>query len=425
VKRIAMYIHHEVGGAVSAFHGFMRILRQQGYGIDLYRFNQAGESFLPLSKMADHTYDMPLSFRLPISSPLPLLREYVNTWRYWRNLADLDGAARRMAGEIDRHGYCLVFLHIDRLVKVPHLVRYLETPAFLYLEEPERRFYDPPSLFRDELDAEPGSGGLRTRLQAGWYVPARAIRARIWRSISDRNMRQRKRTVVLVNSYFTAEAVWRAYDLMPDVCYLGIDTNRFRPLVSPRDNYVLTVGSLTPNKGHAFLVRALAKLSAAQRPRFVVVADRASASRKRNLARLAEALEVDLDLRVMVSADELLSLYQKAKLFIYGSRLEPFGLAPLEAMAVGTPVIAVKSGGVRETVPDGGAGLLVDWDQAAFAHAIGRVLEDPNLWERLSAFGPGYVRRNWSWQRTLERFEQLAASHLGWGQEGSGHANRA
>ena len=67
---------------------------------------------------------------------------------------------------------------------------------------------------------------------------------------------------------------------------------------------------------------------------------------------------------------------------------EPFGLVPLEAMAVGTPVIATGTGGSAEYLDDGENCLLVEpGDVAALAGAVDRLAGDPGLRGRLRAGG--------------------------------------
>lgn len=61
-----------------------------------------------------------------------------------------------------------------------------------------------------------------------------------------------------------------------------------------------------------------------------------------------------------VSDSEKLELMKNAKAFIFASYDEDFGITPVEAMGVGTPVIAFRSGGVKETVVDGETGLFFD-----------------------------------------------------------------
>jgi glycosyltransferase involved in cell wall biosynthesis len=77
--------------------------------------------------------------------------------------------------------------------------------------------------------------------------------------------------------------------------------------------------------------------------------------------------------------------YQAADLFLFASTTETQGLAVLEAMAVGVPVVAVRASGVEEAVVDGVSGLLVPEDREAFAGAVSELLADPALARKLAA----------------------------------------
>ena len=61
-----------------------------------------------------------------------------------------------------------------------------------------------------------------------------------------------------------------------------------------------------------------------------------------------------------VSDEKLSDLYANAKAFLYASLNEDFGMVPVEAMLQGTPVIALSSGGVKETVIDGKTGFTFE-----------------------------------------------------------------
>jgi glycosyltransferase involved in cell wall biosynthesis len=79
---------------------------------------------------------------------------------------------------------------------------------------------------------------------------------------------------------------------------------------------------------------------------------------------------------------------------------EPFGLVPLEAMAVGTPLVVLDSGGMRETVTDGQNGLVVPkGDATRLCEAAASLLRDETLRRRLVAAG-----RRRSRDFDLERF---------------------
>jgi glycosyltransferase involved in cell wall biosynthesis len=78
-----------------------------------------------------------------------------------------------------------------------------------------------------------------------------------------------------------------------------------------------------------------------------------------------------------VSENELRDLYARCKAFIITSRDEPFGMAPVEAMASGKPVLAVKEGGCLETVVDGITGLLVKPNIIELQNAINIISGEP------------------------------------------------
>jgi glycosyltransferase involved in cell wall biosynthesis len=88
-----------------------------------------------------------------------------------------------------------------------------------------------------------------------------------------------------------------------------------------------------------------------------------------------------------VSDPELRSLYRGALAFVHPSRYEAYGGLPaLEALALGTPVVALEAPGVTEALQ--GAALLVEGaDPAALAGALRAILSDPELRSRLVQAG--------------------------------------
>ena len=85
-------------------------------------------------------------------------------------------------------------------------------------------------------------------------------------------------------------------------------------------------------------------------------------------------LNVDMEILSLINDHELAVLYNQAEVVVYSPYLEPFGLVPVESMACGTPVVAVKEGGVRETVIHKKTGLLIDRDEELFGDAITKML---------------------------------------------------
>ena len=99
-----------------------------------------------------------------------------------------------------------------------------------------------------------------------------------------------------------------------------------------------------------------------------------------------------------VPHDELQGLYARAAVVACPSRREGFGVACLEAMAHGRPVVATAVGGLRDLVVDGETGLVVPpRNPGALRSALDRLLGDPVLRRRLGAAGRERARERFSW----------------------------
>ena len=177
--------------------------------------------------------------------------------------------------------------------------------------------------------------------------------------------------------------------------------------------YVLHVGRPEPYKGLASLIRAFA--GAARSERLVIAGS--LDSRYPEAGELVRGLGWEEQVRVVgpVTPDELEALYAGASAFATLSRLEGFGLSPLEAMARGVPVVASRASVFPETLGDA-ALLVAPDDEAAAGAALRRVLDDPELRARLA--DAGRVRAaGYTWERcaalTADAYRTAAAHLLG------------
>lgn len=168
------------------------------------------------------------------------------------------------------------------------------------------------------------------------------------------------------------------------------------PHPTPREDFLLSVGSLSPRKNTAGLIEA-----------FTLFKSRRADARTRLVLtglplvtcppQLRERLAVTPDVEYLgyVSDDTLLSLYRRARGFVLPSFYEGFGLPPLEAMSQGCPVAVSNRTSLPEVV--GSAGLLFDpHDVRAIAAAIESLATDDRLSSRLAAEGFERARR-FSW----------------------------
>jgi D-inositol-3-phosphate glycosyltransferase len=149
---------------------------------------------------------------------------------------------------------------------------------------------------------------------------------------------------------------------------------------------LLFVGRTTPIKGLDSLLHALARLRSdglrEARIRLVIVGgdrDERRDDRRGRLRTLAEGLGIDawLDFRGPQPQLALPDYYRAADLCLVPSYHESFGMAALEAMACGAPVVASRVGGLATTIQDGVTGVLVPpRDDVALATAIASLLGD-------------------------------------------------
>jgi glycosyltransferase involved in cell wall biosynthesis len=107
--------------------------------------------------------------------------------------------------------------------------------------------------------------------------------------------------------------------------------------------------------------------------------------------------------RGFVQHDELQQLYARAAVVACPSRREGFGVACLEAMAHGRPVVATRVGGLLDLVVDGETGIVVPpRDPAALRSALERLLADPDLRRRLGAAGRERARLHFTWETVTD-----------------------
>jgi glycosyltransferase involved in cell wall biosynthesis len=151
---------------------------------------------------------------------------------------------------------------------------------------------------------------------------------------------------------------------------------------------VLAPGGLEPRKGHDVLLRAVAGLVAAGLPLRVVIAGEGG-----ERARLEDdARALGGRVRLLGFRDDLPACLAAADVVAMPSRHEGLGVAALEAMAAGRPVVASRVGGLAEVVADAETGLLVPpGDAVALGEALARLVRDAGLRARLGAAGRARV----------------------------------
>ena len=165
--------------------------------------------------------------------------------------------------------------------------------------------------------------------------------------------------------------------------------------------YLLFVGTWEPRKNLPGLLEAFALLQASGQKQVLVIAGRPGWLYDEIFTRVRELrLEDSVRFLERPTTEELIALYNGARLLVLPSFYEGFGLPVLEAMQCGTPVVVSDRASLPEVV--GEAGLCVDpEDPAAIADACQRLIADPELHARLQVAGLARARR-FTWQATAQ-----------------------
>ena len=223
-------------------------------------------------------------------------------------------------------------------------------------------------------------------------------------------------------SQFTKNEIQKLFGIEPrriEVIYNAIDprfltghtTAADRQMLAERyqitNPFLLYAGRISPHKNLVRIIEAfsalktdLAKQDLYHDLKLIIIGD--ELSKHPDLRRTVVRGGVQNDVRFLgfVPIEVLRIFYDAAKVFVFPSLYEGFGLPPLEAMAHGTPVLTSNTSSIPEVV--GGAAVLVNPENIfEMMRALQRVLLDQSLREKLRQAGYEQVKK-FSWDRSVE-----------------------
>lgn len=399
--RLAIWHNLPSGGAKRALHDQVRGLLERGHVVESWCPPTADQTYFPLGKLIPE-HVVPLDWAP--SKENGLWNRFAGTYRdIVGHLREMDEHCFECAQQINNGGFDLFFGNACQFFRVTSIARFLGGPKVLYLQEPFRWLYEAlPQLPWIARPAPPRTTPRSVLRLVKDIVRVQGLRIQAREEVESAKAYNQ----ILVNSFFSRESVLRAYGLNATVCYLGIDTETFVYHRRPREPFVVSLGSMTPEKNARFVIEAVSMLIE-PRPPLIWIANLVGRTYVKEMQQLAASLGVHLEIRVRVSDSDLVDLLNRATVMLYAPRLEPFGLAPLEASACGLPVIAVAEGGVRETIVHGLNGLLVDGDPNAMARAIQGLLKDSGRARVLGESAVRLVNERWSLNAAHARLEEL------------------
>jgi glycosyltransferase involved in cell wall biosynthesis len=194
------------------------------------------------------------------------------------------------------------------------------------------------------------------------------------------------------------------------VTYEGV-SSLFQPVIvdfnklskfSISTKFILSVSALEPRKNIKTLIKAFLNLKEQGKLneyQLVIVGE--PWRKAAEIYKMAKGYK-DIVFTGYVSEDDLVLLYNAAEIFVYPSFYEGFGLPPLEALACGTPVIAVNSSSISEVVGD--SALLINEPENVqeFSNAILTLIESLHLKQKLKEKGLAQVKK-FSWEKMVQQ----------------------
>ncbi len=314
--------------------------------------------------------------------------------------------------------------------------RIIRTPSFPVLRYIALFFYVPWLLKRYHIDAVLHVVWITSLISHLWYrlIPVSYFVAVHGTEIRDDKISLRRRLkgylskwrqVALLNakgifpvSNFSARLVASLGIEQNDieVIFNGVNTQHFKPITNhPKNNrqrILLTVARLDLNKGHDYVLKALAILKdQGLTPNYTIVGQ---GPEEMMLQQMVQdlGLEGQVVFAGFISGDQLPSIYASCNIFVMASReipgrmdlVEGFGISFLEASACGLPVVAGNSGGISDAVQHGRTGLLVNPDNPEdIASAIKHLLTDGKLARQLGDEGRRWTETQMSWEQVAKR----------------------
>jgi glycosyltransferase involved in cell wall biosynthesis len=205
---------------------------------------------------------------------------------------------------------------------------------------------------------------------------------------------------------------------LPRVCVIenGIDAQddeASAASASPIDResleapYILFLGRISWKKGLDRLLRALASVKGAD----LKIAGYDENGYSAELKRLARELGVEHRVQFVGPAENEAKqqLLRRARCFVLPSYNENFGMAVLEAMAAGCPVVVSEEVGLAEVVRESGSGLVTAGDPEPLARAVNALLASPAMRAGMAVAGRRTVRERFGWPRIATQMQALYA----------------
>ena len=196
---------------------------------------------------------------------------------------------------------------------------------------------------------------------------------------------------------------------------VGLDLNKFyhkdidvlkkkKELNIPQDSFVLTsVGELNTNKNHEIVIRALKKINNPKIHYCIVGCGELT----EHLKNLSKELKIENNIHILGYRLDIAEIYSISNVCVFPSIREGLGMAALEGMACGLPLIVAKNRGTLDYCVNGENGFSCQYDNVnQFCDSINKLFLNPNLCSQMSSRNVNAVRK-YDLDNVLCEFEKI------------------
>ena len=207
---------------------------------------------------------------------------------------------------------------------------------------------------------------------------------------------------LIANSNFTSRRIKKYWGRDSEVLHPPVDTKNFSPNKS-RGRFYLSVSRLVPNKRVDILIKAFNALNLP----LIIVGD---GPEKKSLKEIAKN---NIKFTGFIDNKQLKKLMEECRAFVYAG-IEDFGIAPVEAMAAGAPVIAYGKAGILDTVncitstSNNPTGLIYQTQSYQTLRDCINYFEEKKLWKNFSSEN----LNNWSQKFSKDNFRKKFTFHI-------------
>lgn len=365
--KVAIFYNLDFGGAKRTVQEHVRGLKKLGHQVDVYTTDSQKDDLSP-AKFADHEYFYQFEIR---NVSVPVIKRIYSDLQVFFGLKKLHKA---IASDIDKRGYDVALIHADMYTQSPFILRFLKTKNIYHSMEPLRIAYEYSLRVSDDI-------GLFNKI---YETINRYIRKNIDRTNA------RAATEIMAISYYGRAYLMQVYDIVPHVSYLGVDPEVFVPKKIKKKLQIFYCAPKESIFGFDLLEQALKLIPKEIRPEIRIVFGPKKSIR--------------------LSEKDVVKVYNESIVTVSLSKLDTFGIVPLESMACEVPVIATNTPAYREIVVDGKTGFLIEFNPQELAEKIVYLIKNPTMAIKMGSQGRILVKKQWTWEIQVKKLEKLLSS---------------